>query len=275
MSNALERHSLVWLNAAGWDAAIAAARPEHVAGLARWRQHDWPAIVRRKDADTSPATNPPTNPLARALVDPVAGSVVCSVAGAVANPVAGAVVSPGISPGADAIGDVDARAVSGDISLGVPLPPDAAGIKVRIPLRVAVSHVARTSAPLELRAALPTADAWHDSLAALCDAAPSLRVFGSLAMQALTGLRYVSPTSDVDLLFHPSSRRQLEDVVALLARHAERLPLDGEIVFPGGAAVSWKEWLMATRHPAKVMVKELRSVRLADTASLLATLEAT
>jgi phosphoribosyl-dephospho-CoA transferase len=78
----------------------------------------------------------------------------------------------------------------------------------------------------------------------------------------------------VDVLFHPASRLQLEEGVALLVRHAERLPLDGEIVFPGGAAVSWKEWQMAMTHPAKVLVKDLQSVRLVDTASLLATLGA-
>lgn len=216
MSNVLERHMLVWLSAAGWEAAMASARPEHRAALAQWRQQDGPAVVRRLDAD----------------------------------------------------------AAAGETCLGVPLPPDADGVKVRIPLRVSSALVARTSSAMPLREALPHTGVWRDSLAALSDAAPDLRVFGSLGMQAWTGLRYVSPTSDVDLLFHPSSRRQLENVLALLANHARRLPLDGEIVFPGGAAVSWKEWQMAMAHPAKVMVKTLRSVRLADTASLLATLEA-
>jgi phosphoribosyl-dephospho-CoA transferase len=156
----------------------------------------------------------------------------------------------------------------------VPLPPDAAGVKVRVPLRVSSALVARATPAITLREALPVSGDWHDKLAALCDAAPTLRVFGSLAMQTLTGQQYVSPTSDVDLLFHPSSRSQLENVMSLLTTHAEHLPLDGELVFPDGAAVSWKEWRMAITHPAKVMVKELHTVRLADTTSLLATLEA-
>lgn len=218
MYSELERHSLVWLTAAGWEAAIAAARPEHAAALAQWQSNDWPAIVRRFDAA--------------------------------------------------------ADAAASDICLGVPLPPDAAGVKVRIALRVPSSHIARTSAALELRSALMAAGPWRDELAALSAAVPTLRVFGSLAMQTLTGLQYLSPSSDVDLLFHPASRRQLETVIALLARYSEHLPLDGEVVFPGGAAVSWKEWQAAITHPAKVLVKELRAVRLADTASLLATLEA-
>jgi phosphoribosyl-dephospho-CoA transferase len=62
--------------------------------------------------------------------------------------------------------------------------------------------------------------------------------------------------------------------MAVLTRHAAHLPLDGEIVFPGGQAVSWQEWRMAIANPSKVLVKELDSVRLAETASLLALLEA-
>lgn len=178
---------------------------------------------------------------------------------------------------------LDDTAGDDEVCLGLPLPPDAAtGAKMRVALRVPAERVARTTPALELKLALnaaahrPPASAAirYDSLAALCDEAEGLglRVFGSLAMQTLTGLPYLSASSDIDLLFHPASRRQLDDGVALLARHAEHLPLDGEIVFPGGAAVSWKEWLMAAAHPAKVLVKELRSVRLADAASLLATL---
>lgn len=213
----LERHMLVWLSEAGWEAARA-AQPQHAAALTQWQRHNWPAVVRRLDADA---------------------------------------------------GD-------DEVCLGLPVPPDAAGRKVRIALRVQAAHVVRSSGAMELRAALPFSGAWHARLSVLCDDAESLRlrVFGSLAMQALTGLQYVSPASDVDVLFHPSSAQELEDGVALLERHTKHVPLDGEIVFPGGAAVSWKEWQMAIRHPAKVMVKELHAVRLADTASLLATLTA-
>jgi phosphoribosyl-dephospho-CoA transferase len=163
-----------------------------------------------------------------------------------------------------------------EICLGLPLPPDEdSGEKVRISLRAHVGHISKAAPAVDLRAALRSSGPWRERLTALeQDAAGmGLRVYGSLAMQALTGLLYVSPASDVDVLFHPTSRKQLDDGVALLSRHAAQLPLDGEIVFPGGQAVSWKEWRMAMAHPAKVIVKELLSVRLADTASLLATLE--
>jgi phosphoribosyl-dephospho-CoA transferase len=145
-----------------------------------------------------------------------------------------------------------------------------------VSLRALARHIKKTTPAIALADALwSLSGPWRAPLAALQRDATDLhlRVYGSLAMEALTGLPYVAPTSDVDLLFHPTSRRQLEHGIAVLSRHAALLPLDGEIVFPGGAAVAWKEWLLATTNPAKVMVKELHTVRLADTASLLALLE--
>ena len=170
----------------------------------------------------------------------------------------------------------DADAADDEVCLGLPLPPDEdTGTKVRISLRAQVRHIRKATGAMELAAVLQSSNTERASLTALeRDAARlRLRVYGSHAMEAITGLPYVSPTSDIDLLFHPASRRHLEEGVATLSRHAARLPLDGEIVFPGGAAVSWKEWQMAMANPAKVIVKELHAVRLADTASLLALLD--
>lgn len=154
------------------------------------------------------------------------------------------------------------------LDLGLPLPPDAVtGNKLRIALRVSREHVDRSAPPLALAAASHAAGAWRSQLdhlrhdAGECD----LRVFGSLAMQALTGLPYVRPTSDIDLLLRPASQRQLDTVLALLGRHADTLPLDGEIVFPGGRAVAWKEWLQARATAAKVLVKQLERVSLQNT----------
>jgi phosphoribosyl-dephospho-CoA transferase len=171
----------------------------------------------------------------------------------------------------------DVDTADDEICLGLPLPPDEdTGQKVRIALHAHVGHISKAAPAVHLRGALRSSGPWREPLAALerdsAAAGLGLRVYGSLAMQALTGLLYVSPTSDVDVLFHPTSRKQLDEGVALLWRHSTQLPLDGEIVFPGGQAVSWKEWQMAMAHPAKVIVKELQSVRLADTDSLLATL---
>lgn len=213
------RHDLAWLNRQGWDAAIAGARPEHRTALARWQKNDWPAIVRRRDADAAPD----------------------------------------------------------QVCLGIPLPPDtASGNKIRISLRVESSHIGHTSPPLPLRAApldgkLAALEALTRPTASTAEIA--LHIYGSFAMQALTGESYLTPSSDIDLLFYPICKPQLDAGLALLAAQAKLLPLDGEIVFPGGAAVSWKEWLQATANRSRVLVKELHAVRLAEPAQLLALLE--
>lgn len=157
------------------------------------------------------------------------------------------------------------------LDLGLPLPPDTVtGNKLRVALRVARKHIERSAPPVALAAASHAAGPWRGQLDQLrqdagdCD----LRVFGSLAMQALTGLPYVRPMSDIDLLLRPASWRQLATMLELLARHAETLPLDGEIVFPGGRAVAWKEWLQARANGAKVLVKQLDRVSLQNTALL-------
>lgn len=171
----------------------------------------------------------------------------------------------------------DADAAPDQICLGLPLPPDEdTGEKIRIALRAHAGHVRKMTPALDLAVVQRGAESsWRASLTALAREAAEmrLRVYGSMAMQTITELPYLSATSDVDILFHPISRTQLEDGVSILSRHEALLPLDGEIVFPGGAAVSWKEWRMAIANQAKVMVKELHAVRLADTGSLLALLE--
>lgn len=161
-------------------------------------------------------------------------------------------------------------AAPGDLCLGLALPPDA-GRKVRIALQVHEHMVARIERPLSLQAAAAAAPApWRAPLAALlADASGiNLRAYGSLALQAGTGLPYLTDASDIDLLFTPASLHELDAGMHLLQSHQQRLPLDGEIVFPDGAAVAWKEWRDATASGARVLVKDAASVRLVTTASL-------
>jgi phosphoribosyl-dephospho-CoA transferase len=100
-------------------------------------------------------------------------------------------------------------------------------------------------------------------------------VYGSAALQALTGMEYVTASSDIDLLFEPATQAELDDGLMLLGAYALSLPLDGEVIFPGGAAVAWKEWMAATGAPGnpRVLVKENQHVRLRTTADLLRNLE--
>lgn len=156
----------------------------------------------------------------------------------------------------------------GTVSLGLAMPPDAAGIKRRIALQVHESDIARTAPALALEEAARAAPGhWRTALEQL--AGIPLQTYGSLALQALTGQSYLTAKSDIDLLFHPRTRSMLDTGLARIAQSAALLPLDGEIVFPSGEAVAWKEWAGAER----VLVKEASGVRLAPVAQLLATLE--
>lgn len=167
----------------------------------------------------------------------------------------------------------DAGLAAGQVSLGIPLPPAANGVKGRVALAVPAVAVARRSPALALAdAAAAAPDRWRSPLAALAGSL-ALRAYGSLAMQAITGQPYLTAASDIDLLFFPADRAALSAGLALLERHAAVLPLDGEIVFPTGAAVSWKEWLCASPVKARVLVKDAGAVRLAPIEELLATLE--
>jgi phosphoribosyl-dephospho-CoA transferase len=167
------------------------------------------------------------------------------------------------------------EALSDNISVGLAVPP-AQG-KRRIALSVAAHDIARCTPPLPLSDAIPHAPVeWHSALAELADAASGidieLRVFGSLAWQALSGLPYLTPQSDIDLLWHPRSNTQLRQGIDLLARweHSSGLRADGEVLFGGSSAVSWREWAsLKPGNDQRVLVKRESGVELADAHELL------
>lgn len=163
------------------------------------------------------------------------------------------------------------------VCLGIAAPPSPAdGSKTRIAIQCSEADLRRVREPLapeEARAAVP--DHWKAEFSSLMAQAAErrlgVRIYGSLALQSLTGQPYLTAKSDIDLLFYPQSAAQLEEGCALLAAYRKALPLDGEIVFPTGQAVSWKEWLGAsdTHSNPRVLVKEQHGVRLSARASLL------
>ena len=160
------------------------------------------------------------------------------------------------------------------VCLGIPLP-EVDGVRQRLALVADTGRIERRQAPIPLTDALGAAPpAWLAALVALqrAGALLDLRVYGSLAMASLTGLAYLRPASDIDLLLRPASACELAAGVALLQEYAMLLPLDGEIVFPSGDAVAWKEWVTAQRVGARVLAKSMHAVRLADAAQLAATL---
>ncbi len=85
----------------------------------------------------------------------------------------------------------------------------------------------------------------------------SVRLFGSHAWQALTGLDYVTADSDLDLLLDISSLAEWE---ALLARGLDfpaHPRVDLEVVFRGDASFNWREYLAPS---SDILVKSNRSV---------------
>jgi phosphoribosyl-dephospho-CoA transferase len=188
-----------------------------------WRKSDWPAIVRRADADLLPD----------------------------------------------------------QLSVGIAMPPcPIDGSKMRIGLRVAQSEVRMVLPPLPITQVIVAApEAWRPLLAALEREATvqglALRVYGSLALQALTRQPYLTAASDIDVLLYPVTPVQLQRGLELLNFYASSLPLDGEIVFPQGQAVAWKELSAALRATSgrRVLVKEMHGVYLTTTGALMATMK--
>jgi phosphoribosyl-dephospho-CoA transferase len=160
------------------------------------------------------------------------------------------------------------------LSLGVALPPSQG--KLKLPLLVDQRAMLGSSGPLTLAAAAVTAlpihwRAWlEDLLGSAHGIGIELRVYGSVAWQHLSGEPYLTPLSDVDLLWSARDPIQLEEMLDILIRwqRASGLSADGELLFSGGA-VAWKELL---RYPSNVLVKRTATVEmcpLADVLSLL------
>ena len=108
------------------------------------------------------------------------------------------------------------------------------------------------------------ASAWRSLAAALAASDCAVRVYGGYGWQALTRLAYVHAASDIDLLLPVSSSAQADEVAHALAALAWNGPrLDGELLFPDGAAVAWREWRDHREgRVAQVLVKRLRGVAL-------------
>lgn len=163
----------------------------------------------------------------------------------------------------------------GLVPIGLPLPP-ALG-KRRLALLLPPDGVLQRSSPPLLRVAAKIADPnWQFTIASLLALGDQTRVepsaFGSLMWQHQTGLPYLSPRSDLDVLWPVSSGFDVFSLVLSIAEIQRDAPMsiDGEIIFPDGAAVNWRELCAARRRAdrASVLVKSMEGVRLLDIASL-------
>ena len=147
--------------------------------------------------------------------------------------------------------------------LGLPLPPSHG--KKRIAVDIAPGALLSFTPPLslgEVRGHAP--DAWHATVDALLALAGEFgtepRVFGSFAWAALTGLDYITASSDLDLLWplRPDTLDLLTRLAALEATAPGKL--DGEVI--GDGAVNWRELASGA---AEVLVKSSDGVALVPT----------
>ena len=167
----------------------------------------------------------------------------------------------------------DETSRSGDpIAVGLALPPSLG--KHRLQFRLMRHDIAVHAPPLALDDVIalssPTVRRKLTRLArAAARAHLSLHVFGSAAWQAQTGFDYMNADSDIDLLVHPNTRDELNFAIAWLERAQRRVAmrLDGEIVFPGGDAVAWREWAGNRAH--RVLVKNIGGVAMVPRSDLL------
>ncbi len=88
------------------------------------------------------------------------------------------------------------------------------------------------------------------------------QAFGSVGWQHLSGLRYRHAASDLDLWVGVESPTVADHVAAALQQHAPPgMKLDGELVFPDGGAVAWREWAAWRAGRSKaLLVKRLHGV---------------
>lgn len=146
------------------------------------------------------------------------------------------------------------RRMAGDVIDGLPaaLPLPPCHGKQRVGFRLAPDKGLVALPPVLLRDAAAAAPAaWQPVIAALqalgdkTGAVP--RVFGALLWQHITGLPYLSASSDLDLLWAVDSESAATALIAGLVRldAASPVRLDGELELPDGGGVNWREWAQA------------------------------
>jgi phosphoribosyl-dephospho-CoA transferase len=144
------------------------------------------------------------------------------------------------------------------IALGLPLPPMLG--RQRLALSLPAEAIRATLRPPLLAncagAAPPT---WRGVIVDLLAVDDSVLCFGSLAWQQMTGLPYLRPGSDLDLLWTARSATHAARLAQGIAAVEDTAPLrlDGELLLPSGQAVQWREWLS---DAPQLLVKSITGV---------------
>ena len=172
------------------------------------------------------------------------------------------------------------RRVAGDapgsVSAALPLPPAHGKLRVALSFPSSAGLAARP--PMLLRDVAETVPAgWQAIVSALLHLGEAVgsppRVFGALLWEHATGLPYLNPASDLDLLWRVSSARAAADLLDGLLRLDAGGPvrIDGELEMPDGAGVNWRELGEARRGSACcILAKTIDAVELRPWSGLFA-----
>ena len=126
---------------------------------------------------------------------------------------------------------------------GIPVPP--AHGKKRYAFRIDADLVIRAEEPpLVALAATVAPRSWRSSISAVAELNAGTRCFGSLCWEYLTGLSYLTPESDLDLLWQVASEPEADQLGRGIAQIDGRSPtrIDGEFITPAAAGIQWREW---------------------------------
>jgi phosphoribosyl-dephospho-CoA transferase len=153
------------------------------------------------------------------------------------------------------------------LAWSAPLAAGRARLLVEVPMR-SVAYFdefpdVRAAAPLLPRDGRSAAMALAGRLHAMGTRA---RVYGSYGWQVLSGEAYVRASSDLDVWVAVANHTQAAGVVRLLAAAGTLagVRLDGELLFPDGAGVAWREYAAWRVGRARtVLVKRIDAVEMA------------
>ena len=154
------------------------------------------------------------------------------------------------------------------IALVLPLPPMLG--RQRLALNLPAEAIRTSLRPPPLADCAGVAPlAWHQIIAGLLKLDHSVLCFGSLAWQHMTGLPYLTPGSDLDLLWTVHSAIHAARLVQGIAAVESAAPprLDGELLMPSGQAVQWREWLS---DAPQLLVKSITGVAMIPREALFA-----
>ena len=153
------------------------------------------------------------------------------------------------------------------LSLGfcLPRPPGESGSPTRIAAHANEASIERLCRPPDLRDAASRPAIPATVLQALLNppAGCTVRLIGSRMWETLTGTRYTSETSDLDLVIDLTSPAAADAACGFLQAINSPVRIDAEISFPSIGEVHWKEWLSGTDP---VLVKSLHTVSMCSRA---------